>query len=117
MVLLGNTIGYRHDGSETTSDSFTYEASDGRGGTSIATVNVTIQLVNERPVAVDDNISVDEGSSVSGNVLANDLDPDGDSLQVRLISGPAHSPPGQFRVARSTPLMTTDTVPFAGSTV
>ena len=45
------TFTYTHDGSETTSDSFTYIVDDGAGGTATATVNVTVTAVNEAPTA------------------------------------------------------------------
>src|SRR5262245_17609431 len=45
------TFTYTHDGSETTSDSFTYTIDDGAGGINTATVNVTVTPVNDAPVA------------------------------------------------------------------
>lgn len=47
----GSAVTYTHDGSETTSDSFTYTMSDGRGGTATATVAVTVAPVNDPPTA------------------------------------------------------------------
>jgi hypothetical protein len=63
-------------------DTFTYTVSDGKGGTDSATVTVTVNPVNDPPVAVDDLIITDEGKPVVVNVLANDTDPDGDTLTV-----------------------------------
>jgi VCBS repeat-containing protein len=76
---------YIHDGSQTTSDAFVYEISDGNGGTATATVNITITGVNDPPVAFDDVGSVAEGGTLNQaapGVLANDSDPDGDPLTV-----------------------------------
>ncbi|WP_254512328.1 beta strand repeat-containing protein [Anatilimnocola floriformis] len=77
------TVTYVHDGSETTSDSFTYTIADIQGNVSApATVNITITPVNDAPVAGDDEnvVSFVVGSSipvaVSGNVLTNDTDVD-----------------------------------------
>jgi VCBS repeat-containing protein len=46
---------YTHDSTETTSDSFVYEISDGNGGTAQATVSITITLVNDTPVIIGQN--------------------------------------------------------------
>ncbi|MGD1806092.1 Ig-like domain-containing protein [Dapis sp. BLCC M126] len=76
---------------DTASDSFTYTIDDGNGGTDTATVNVTIDGVtdNTPPVAVDDAVTTDEDSLLSGNVLTNDSDPDGDTLTVTEVNGNA----------------------------
>ena len=59
-----------HDGSETTSDAFTYTIDDGTGGTDTATVNITVNPVNDAPEAVDDIATVNEGGAVTTvNVL------------------------------------------------
>ena len=54
------TVTYAHDGSETTSGSFTYTVSDGSAADT-ATVEVTVTPVNAAPVAVDDTATVDRG--------------------------------------------------------
>jgi Ca2+-binding RTX toxin-like protein len=78
VVNNGNgTFTYVHSGTETISDSFTYTIDDLEGGTDTATVNVTVNPVNDAPVARDDAATVAEGGSVTTvNVLANDSDPD-----------------------------------------
>ena len=53
---------------------------DGKGGTDLATVNVTVTPVNDEPVAVDDSASVNQDGSVEIDVLDNDSDVDGDTL-------------------------------------
>ncbi|MEL7470866.1 MAG: Ig-like domain-containing protein [Pseudomonadota bacterium] len=42
---------------------------------------------NEAPVALDDAFQTDEDTSVSGNLLANDSDPDGDPITVIDVDG------------------------------
>lgn len=61
------------------SDSFTYSASDGTASAN-ATVNITINAVNDPPVANDDTAEVNQHSSVDVPVLTNDTDIDGDTL-------------------------------------
>ncbi|HWT12814.1 MAG TPA: Ig-like domain-containing protein [Allosphingosinicella sp.] len=69
------------DDGETAQDSFTYTASDGTASDS-ATLTVTVAGANDAPVANDDAASTNEETAVSGNVLANDTDVDGESLTV-----------------------------------
>jgi CSLREA domain-containing protein len=70
---------------ETASDSFTYTVSDGHGGSSTATVNVTVTGQNDGPTAVADTGSVNEdGPGTTINVLTNDTDPDSGDTQTVL---------------------------------
>ena len=63
--------------------SFTYRASDGTQISTPATVTLAVagkSTVNRPPVAVADAARVRAGRTVSIPILANDFDPDGDSL-------------------------------------
>ncbi len=73
-------------------DSFTYTISDGHGGTDSATVHLTVNCVNDPPVAEDDSDTTNEDTPVTTNVVANDHDIDGtiDPTTVAIITGPAH---------------------------
>ena len=93
------TVTYNNDGTFTYtpaanyhgSDSFTYTVSDGNGGTDTATVNLTVDAVNDGPDATDNAYTTDEDTPLTtGNVLANDTDLDGDSLSVDSFTQPAH---------------------------
>ncbi|MCP8690058.1 Ig-like domain-containing protein [Marinobacterium sedimentorum] len=64
------------------SDSFAYTLTDGNGGSATATVTVTVNPVNDAPVAFSDSAEVALNSSVVIDVLANDIDADGDSLSI-----------------------------------
>ena len=59
----------------------TYVVTDGVR-TATATLTVTFTAVDDAPVAVNDSYSGPQGSLLSGNVLANDADPEGSPLSV-----------------------------------
>ncbi len=67
-------------------DTISYTASDGNGGTAIASVNVTVSATNDAPIANNDSAQTDEDIAVTINVLANDTDLDGDTLTVTLAT-------------------------------
>ena len=66
------------------SDSFTYTASDGRGGSGSATVFVTVIEVNDPPEAFPDFVTTPEDTPITVDVLANDTDAEGSPLTVFL---------------------------------
>ncbi|MCD6394893.1 MAG: tandem-95 repeat protein, partial [Planctomycetes bacterium] len=66
------------------SDSFTYMANDGVVNSDTATVTITVNSVNDAPVANDDSTTTSEDTEVIVDVLANDTDADiGDTLSVQ----------------------------------
>ena len=67
---------------EQATDTFTYAIADGGGGTDTATVTIIVNGQNDPPVAVDDQATTDEDTSISIDVLGNDTDQDGDQLSV-----------------------------------
>jgi len=86
IVNTDNTLQYLHDGSETLSDTFTYGIDDGNGGADTAIVSISITPVNDAPQANSDQASLDEGGTVSVNVLINDSDPENESLTSALLT-------------------------------
>src|SRR5436190_14118478 len=59
----------------------------------IATVSITVEAVNDAPVAVNDSYNTAEDTSVTfaaPGVLVNDTDVDSASLTAILVSGPAN---------------------------
>jgi len=72
-------------------DSFTYSISDGKGGTSTATVSVTVRSSNNAPVAVNDIYVVPCKTTAVLDVLANDSDRDGDALTITSITQPSRA--------------------------
>lgn len=92
-VNTDGTVKYVHDGSETTTDSFKYTIKDNNGAVSNeATVSITINPVNDPPVAVNDVGNINQGGSVIVNVVANDTDADGtiDVATVIITQQPQH---------------------------
>ncbi len=76
------TVSYRPAPNYNGPDSFSYTISDNHGGTAVGTVMVTVNPVNDAPVANFDSATVAEDGSVTIDVLANDSDPDGDPLHI-----------------------------------
>ena len=77
---------------QTASDSFTYTISDGKGGTSNATVNLTITGVNDAPVAVNDTTTAFANTPLkiaTSTLIANDTDVDSpkSALSITGVSG------------------------------
>ena len=93
---LDGTYTYTPDPGFSGQDTFTYEASDGNGGTDIATVTITVDAVevcmmtpiNLGPDAQDDTNTTQQDTAVDGTVATNDSDPDGDSLMFFVEDGP-----------------------------
>lgn len=67
---------------------------------------------NQTPHAVVESYSTSEGLDVSGNVLTNDEDPDGDALRASLVEGPAH---GQLTLNRDGTFVYTPDANFSGT--
>ncbi|MDR3471997.1 MAG: Ig-like domain-containing protein [Devosia sp.] len=72
---------------QTLSESLNYKVSDGHGQTDFGLFSLEITGPNLRPSAVDDHYALDLGGSTtfSSNVLANDTDANGDTLQTSFI--------------------------------
>jgi VCBS repeat-containing protein len=71
-------------------DSFTYRANDGQADSNVVTVSLTVNPVNDLPVASNDSYAMKEDTTLTASMLANDTDVDEDALSVSLVSGPAH---------------------------
>jgi len=69
-------------------DTLTYTISDGRGGTSTATIFIAVASINDVPIAQDDSVLTIEGAGVTVPVLNNDSDPDGDPIDIVAVTQP-----------------------------
>ncbi|WP_010245943.1 S-layer homology domain-containing protein, partial [Acetivibrio cellulolyticus] len=67
-------------------DSFTVEVSDGKGGTAISTVTITVTPVNDAPTVPDYSVTTPEDTAVSGTVVGKDID--GDTLTYTKATNP-----------------------------
>ena len=84
---------YTPDANFSGADSFTYRATDGAAHSNVATVAITVNAVNDPPVAANDSYFASEDSALSlaaPGVLQNDTDPEGSALTAVLVSAPAN---------------------------
>jgi len=91
-VYANGSIEYDPDPMFNGADSFTYRASDG-SASDTATVTINVSAVNDAPTAENDSYATSEDTTLSvtaPGVLANDSDPDGDSLNASKVSGAAN---------------------------
>ncbi|MBW4522702.1 MAG: tandem-95 repeat protein, partial [Scytolyngbya sp. HA4215-MV1] len=74
-------------------DTFTYRAFDGSVSSNVAIVTLTVNPVNDAPVALSDTYSTDEDTPLTipvSGVLSNDIDVDGNPLTANLVNGPSN---------------------------
>jgi VCBS repeat-containing protein len=74
-------------------DQFTYKANDGNFDSTPATVTITVNGVNDPPVAADDQYTMLRNAELTvaaPGVLSNDRDADGDSPKAQLQDAPEH---------------------------
>ncbi|MCP5404790.1 MAG: tandem-95 repeat protein [Pseudomonadaceae bacterium] len=98
VVNPDGTITYTPNAGFTGTDTFTYRIDDACGATDVATVTVTVGAnPNTAPDAVDDVVSTTCVSAICGcgatatiHPLANDTDPEGDTLTITAVGTAAH---------------------------
>lgn len=88
-TISGSKISYTPAPGYVGPDSFTYTIADPKGLTSIATVSITVTSVNHPPIAQPDFATAGLNKPVAIAVLANDSDPDGDTLTITSFTQPA----------------------------
>ncbi|WP_141317248.1 Ig-like domain-containing protein, partial [Halomonas halmophila] len=100
------TFTYTPDADYNGSDSFSYDVTDVNVDTETVTVDLTVAPVNDAPVGVDDSLAVTEDTSVTQNVLGNDIDTEGDPLTISSaqIDTDGDGTPGSLTLGNTTPL-------------
>ncbi|MBK1810420.1 tandem-95 repeat protein [Clostridium sp. YIM B02505] len=69
-------------------DSFTFKVNDGSIDSLPATVNLTVDPVNDQPVADGQTLNTDEDTVLAGTLTGSDID--GDSLKYYVATAPKH---------------------------
>jgi hypothetical protein len=113
-VAANGQVTYTPDTDFFGADSFDIVVGDGNGGFDTSTVTVTINGIEDDPVAVDDAAGVQSGGSVVIDVLANDSDGDGDTLEVASFDA-ASAESGAVRLNADGTLTYTSPDGFTGS--
>lgn len=83
--INASRISYTHQGSETTSDQFTYSLTDGQGGEIPSSIfSITVLPVNDPPVANAQSVTTNEDTAVSGTLSGSD--PENSPLTYLIVS-------------------------------
>jgi hypothetical protein len=69
-------------------DSFTFKVNDGSLDSTSATVSITVNAVNDAPVAGAQSVSTNEDTATAITLSATDVE--GDTLTYSVVSGPSH---------------------------
>jgi len=96
-------------------DGFTFKANDGNADSNVAHVSITVQPINDLPLAEGNTLTIAEDSIVNSSVHATDAD--GDLLTYSLVDAPQHgaitfSPDGSFTYTPNADYNGTDSFTF-----
>lgn len=84
----GATVTYTPALNYTGSDSFTFRVNDGTTNSSVATVSINVTPVQDAPVAINQNVTVQEDIAKVIALMAQD--PDGDALTYAVVGLPSN---------------------------
>lgn len=100
VAMSGSQIVYTPDTGFRGPDAFAYTIADGRGGTAVGVVTVTVDPPalppppplpqNSTPQAVDDRAETPFQTAITLAPLQNDSDPDGDPIRIAAVGQPGH---------------------------
>ncbi|RYD95296.1 MAG: tandem-95 repeat protein, partial [Sphingobacteriales bacterium] len=88
VVRPDGTYTYTPNANFNGTDNFVVNVSDGKGGTTTVTINVTVTAVNDIPVATSPAITTAEDTPVNGTITA--IDADGDPLTFTTTTPPTN---------------------------
>lgn len=71
-------------------DSFTYTVCDPFGECDEGLVSIEMQFVNDPPIIIDEEYTMDEDGILMGNVAENDIEPDDELLLYSVVTEPLH---------------------------
>lgn len=89
LTVVGSHVRYRPATNTFGDDSFVYIVGDGRDGMALGTVTLHVRPMPDPPEAVEDFAITTKNAPVLIDVLANDTDPDGDTVQLVSVEAPA----------------------------
>jgi hypothetical protein len=122
LTLIGNgSFNYTPNSNFNGIDSFTYRGNDGGANSHVTTVFITVQSVNDPPVANDGTYSTDQDTMLTvraPGVLGNDSDVDGDNLTASLDDDVGNGtfalqPDGSFTYSPDIGFFGTDTYSYS----
>ncbi|MBI3503481.1 MAG: tandem-95 repeat protein, partial [Proteobacteria bacterium] len=98
-------------------DSFTYTVADGKGGTTTGTISVDVAAVNDGPTTSGGTASGNEDTTISGHLVAADVDGDTLSFSVPVSGAPQHgsvtvAPDGSYTYTPNANYNGTDTFTY-----
>jgi ribosomal protein S30 len=88
LTITGPNVNYTPDANYNGPDSFTFKVNDGTVDSNTATVNITVNAVNDTPVATGQSVTTDEDTAKSITLAATDID--GDTLVYSVVDQPTH---------------------------
>ena len=87
-TLSGNKVTYTPASNYNGTDSFTYRVNDGAANSSAATITITVEAVNDAPVANTQSFTTSEDTAKAVTLSGSDID--GDPLTYVIVESPAH---------------------------
>jgi hypothetical protein len=82
------TVTYTPNANSNGADSFTYTISDGKGGTDIGSVSITVNPINDAPVSNNQSVTTTKNTSVAVILVGSDVDLD--LLTYSIVDGPTN---------------------------